>query len=165
MAIQGRERVFLVGGDLEKLRERGTFKTKRERWATVVKRTKSNGTEAGGGEHLCGCLLCFCKEARTPPLMFCFCFYFSFLGPYLQRMEIQRVGVQSELQGPAYATATATQDPSHVCDLHHSSRQHGIVNPLSKARDQPRNLFAPGWLRFCCTTTGTPGTAFLRGHW
>ena len=35
----------------------------------------------------------------------------------------------------AYTTATATWDPSHVFDLPHSSRQLGILNPLSKARD------------------------------
>jgi len=34
-------------------------------------------------------------------------------------MEIPRLGVQLELQLPAYTTATATQDPSHVWDLHH----------------------------------------------
>ena len=28
---------------------------------------------------------------------------------------------------------TATSDPSHVCDLHHSSQQQRILNPLSKA--------------------------------
>ena len=33
------------------------------------------------------------------------------------------------------ATATAVQDPSHVCDLHHSSRLCQIIYPLSKARD------------------------------
>ena len=29
--------------------------------------------------------------------------------------------VQSELQSPAYARATAMQDPSRICNLHHSS--------------------------------------------
>ena len=32
-----------------------------------------------------------------------------------------RLGVESELQLTAYTTATATLDPSHVCNLHHSS--------------------------------------------
>ena len=36
----------------------------------------------------------------------------------------------------AYATATATQDPSRVCDLHYSSRQGQILNPLSETRDR-----------------------------
>ena len=34
-------------------------------------------------------------------------------------------------------------DPSRVCDLHHSSQQHQILNPLSEARDQTRNLIVP----------------------
>ena len=61
---------------------------------------------------------------------------FAILGPTLQHMEVPRLGVESELQMPAYATATAmTRDPSLACDLHHSSRQRWILNPLSKARD------------------------------
>ena len=27
-------------------------------------------------------------------------------------------------------------DPSSVCNLHHSSRHHQILNPLNEARDQ-----------------------------
>ena len=34
-----------------------------------------------------------------------------------------------------YIRATASQDPSHVCKLHHSSWQCWILNPLSEARD------------------------------
>ena len=56
-------------------------------------------------------------------------------GSYLQHMEVSRLGIESELQLLAYATATATEDPSHVCNLHHSSQQHWILSPLSKARD------------------------------
>ena len=37
---------------------------------------------------------------------------------------------------PACTTATATWDPSRVCDLQPSSRQRQILNPLSKARDR-----------------------------
>ena len=40
----------------------------------------------------------------------------------------------------AYATAAAMQDPSHVCDLHHSTRQRRILNPLNEARDQTHVL-------------------------
>ena len=31
------------------------------------------------------------------------------------------------------AVATTTEDLSHICDLHHSSRQHQLLKPLSKA--------------------------------
>ena len=64
-----------------------------------------------------------------------FFFFFRFLGPHLRHMEFPKLEVESELQLPAYTTATVTQDPSHICDLHHSSRQRWI-SPLSKARDQ-----------------------------
>ena len=49
-------------------------------------------------------------------------------------MEVPRLGVKLELQLPAYTTATAMQDLSHVWNLHHSSGQHQILNPLSEAR-------------------------------
>ena len=70
-------------------------------------------------------------------------------------MEVPRLGVQSELQLPAYATATAIPDPSGVFDLHHSSWQCWILNLLSKARDRTRNLMVPSQILFHCTTTGT----------
>ena len=47
-------------------------------------------------------------------------------------------------------------DPSRICDLHHSSRQSQILNPLSEARDQICNLRVPSRIRFHCATTGTP---------
>ena len=58
-----------------------------------------------------------------------------FLALHPQHMEVPRLGVKWELQLPAYTTVAATPDPSHVCDLHHSSWQCQIFNPLSEARD------------------------------
>ena len=55
-------------------------------------------------------------------------------------MEVPRLGVESELWQPAYATGTATPDPSHICCLQHSSEQHWILNPLSEAKDRTRVL-------------------------
>ena len=55
-----------------------------------------------------------------------FFFFFCFLGPYPQHMEVPRLGVESELQLLAYITATAMQGPSDICNLHHSSRQRQI---------------------------------------
>ena len=37
-------------------------------------------------------------------------------------MEVPGLGAESELLPLAYTTATATPDPSCICDLHHSSR-------------------------------------------
>ena len=49
--------------------------------------------------------------------------------------EVPKPGVELKLQLPAYTTAIATQDLSQVCDLHHSSQQCQILNPLIKVRD------------------------------
>ena len=62
-------------------------------------------------------------------------FIYLFLWPYLQHMEVPKAGVELELQLLAYTTTTAAQDLSCLCDLHHSSRQHRTLNPLSEARD------------------------------
>ena len=70
-------------------------------------------------------------------------FFFCLLGLHLQPMEVPRLGVESELELLAYTTATAMQDPSCVCKLHHSSWQRRILNPLSKAKDQTHNLMVP----------------------
>ena len=56
----------------------------------------------------------------------------------------------------AYTTATTMPDPSHICNLHHSSWQHCILNPLSEARDQTRNLMVLSRICFCCAMTGIP---------
>ena len=63
-------------------------------------------------------------------------------------MEFPRLGVKMELQLLAYAIATAMQDPSHICDLCHSSQQCWILNSLSKARDGTRILMDDSQL--CC---------------
>ena len=78
-------------------------------------------------------------------LFFCCCvawvfvyfFFFYFLEPRLWHMEVSRLGVKSELKLPAYATAIATQDQSHVCDLHHSSWQCQILNPWARTGIKP----------------------------
>ena len=63
-------------------------------------------------------------------------------------MEVPRLGIGLEVKLLAYATATATWDLNHVCDLHHSSRQHRIPNPLVEARDQTRILMDISLVRY-----------------
>ena len=67
-------------------------------------------------------------------------------------MEVLRLGVESELQVPAYTAATATPDPNCICNLHHSSQQPQILNPLSETRDQTRILRI--LVRFVSATSG-----------
>ena len=67
--------------------------------------------------------------------------YFSFFkghtcyGSSLARNQI----------GAVAATVTATPDPCRIWDLHRSSRQPQILNPLSQARDQTCNLMDTSW--------------------
>ena len=52
---------------------------------------------------------------------------------------------ESELQLPAYTTATtAMRDLSRICELHHSSQQCCILNPLARLGMEP----ATSWLLF-----------------
>ena len=85
-----------------------------------------------------------------------FFFFLVFLGPHLQHMEVPRLGVNLELSLPAYTTATP--DLSHVCNLHHSSWQCHILNPLSRARDQTHILTDILQVRYRWARTGTPRT-------
>ena len=62
-------------------------------------------------------------------------------------MGVPRLEVELERQLPAYTTAAATQDPSHVYDLHSSSWQRQILNPLSEARARTHVLMDTGGVR------------------
>ena len=69
------------------------------------------------------CLILNPLSHQGTPMLFIFYLFLSFvlLGPHLQHMEVPRLGIKSELQLPAYTTATAMPDPSRIWDLHHSS--------------------------------------------
>ena len=66
--------------------------------------------------------------------------YFCLFRAAPAAYEVPRLGVQSELQPPAFATAM--KDPSQDCRLYHNSWKLNpwILNPLSKARDRTRVL-------------------------
>ena len=59
----------------------------------------------------------------------------------MRHMEVLRLGVQPELQLLTYTTATATPDSRGVCNLHHSSQQYWILNPLRQAMIEPASLW------------------------
>ena len=73
-------------------------------------------------------------------------FFFCFFRATPWHMEVPRLGVELELQLPAYGTAIAMQYLSCVCDLHHSSWQYRFLNPLSEARDCTHILMDPSWV-------------------
>ena len=66
------------------------------------------------------------------PVLFLFCFFSVAPKAYGNSQAWGQIKAAAVGLHPA----TATQDPSPVCDLHHSSGQRGqIINPLSEARD------------------------------
>ena len=61
---------------------------------------------------------------------------------------IENLGIDNIVKiKKAAAIARAESEASRVCDLHHSSWQHGILNPLNKGRDRTCNLMVPSWIR------------------
>ena len=82
-------------------------------------------------------------------------FYSSlvFLGSHLCHVEVPKLEVKLQL----YATATATPNPSHVCDLHHSSPQCQIFYPQRGARDWTCIHMDISGVRYHWATVGNPG--------
>jgi len=93
--------------------------------------------------------------------IYSFIYLSAFLGPHLWHTEVPRLGVQSELQLQAFTTATAMQDLYNVCNLHHSSRQCWILNPLSEARGQTHILMDTSQICFWWVTMGTLRRLYL----
>ena len=79
-----------------------------------------------------------------------------FLGPHPRHMKVPRLGVESELQLLACTTATAMLDLSYICNLHHSSQQSWILNPLSEIRDRTYILMDTSQVRYHWSMTGNP---------
>ena len=80
-------------------------------------------------------------------------------GLHLRHMEVLRLGVELGLQLPAYAIATATPDPSLICDLHHSSWHSGSLTHWARPGIKP----VSSWIlvNFHWAMTGTPQAAPL----
>ena len=108
---------------------------------------------------------CFAESASVSDLSLAYGFtklsIYLAAGPHPHNTEVPRRGVESELQPPAYPTATATPDPSRICDPPRSSREHWIPDPLSEARDRTRSLTRSSRIRCCCARKGTPCFASL----
>ena len=68
-------------------------------------------------------------------------FFFFFLGLQVQHMEFPSLRIEWG------CSCRSSHSHSNTSDLHHSSRHHWILNPLSRARDQTRILMdtEPQW--------------------
>ena len=88
-------------------------------------------------------------------------FFFVFL-PFSRAVPVVYGGSQARGRIRAVATrlhqSHSNADPSCVCNLHHSSQQCWILNPMNKARDQTFTFMDTSRVWYCWATTGTPGT-------
>ena len=78
-----------------------------------------------------------CKQTlkKMQAKSFIYLFIFAFQGCTCGTWKLQ---AKDPIGAAAYATATS--DPSCVCDLYHNSWQCQFLNPLSKARDRTHIL-------------------------
>ena len=88
---------------------------------------------------------------------FLFCFFFS--GLLLWHMEVPRLGVELECQLPA--CATATWDPSPVCDLYQQFM--AMLDPLTHWSEPASSWIRVGFLTHWATT-GTPTMVVFQIH-
>ena len=79
-------------------------------------------------------------------ILFFFFFFFVFL-PFLGPLPSAYGGSQARGRIGAVATGLRQNHSNAGSDHHHSSRQRRILNPMSKARNQTRNLMVPSRIR------------------
>ena len=68
-----------------------------------------------------------------------FSLFLSFLGPHLWHREVPRLGGQ--IRAAAAGLCHSKAGSSLICDIHHSSWQHQILNPLMGPGVQPTSLW------------------------
>ena len=104
-------------------------------WAERTAGTQGSASLASGSEDRGGTALGTRCQLQSFCLFLKLFYFILFLGLHPRQMEVPRLEVELELQVLIYTTATATLGLSLVCDVHHSTSQHQILNPLSRARD------------------------------
>ena len=100
-------------------------------WGNQVR----HGSEAHAVEGDSMISMTHCTFQTPFPAVEGWMFLFIFLLPPAAYGSSQARG-QIRAAAETYTTATATQDPSCICDLHHSLWQYQILNPLNEARDR-----------------------------
>ena len=96
--------------------------------------------------------LCF----HNCPCSIWFCLFF-FLGPHPWRMEVPKLGVKSDPQPPAIATATATPDPSYATACSNSG---SLIHWMRRGIESASSWILVKYIA-CWATAGTPSVCFV----
>ena len=86
------------------------------------------------------------KKTAIDFFIFIFCLFRASSAAYGCSQARDRIRARADSD---IATATVTPDPSRIYDLHHSSRQHWIPDPLSEAKDRTCVLMDASQIHFC----------------
>ena len=96
-----------------------------------------------------GDLLYFlCLEYSSSRYLYCSIFFSGLFraAPMKYGSSQARDPVEAVAASLDHSHSNAGSDPSCICNLHHSSRQHQILNPVIKARDRTRILTDTSWI-------------------
>ena len=92
-------------------------------------------------------------SSHTMKFIFCFVLCFrAVLAAYGGFQARGRIGATAT----SLCHSHSNVESELVCDLHHSSRQHQISNPLSEARNRTRIFMDTRQIRFHFAMMGTP---------
>ena len=88
-------------------------------------------------------------------------FYFFILLLFRATPTVYRGSqARGQIRAAAAGLRHSNSDPSQVCDLHHSSQQRQILNPLSKVRDRTCILKDPSWVHKPLSHEGNSTASF-----
>ena len=105
------------------------------------------------------CIFFKCKDISILEILKCgirLSFFFVFFFWHFRAAPVAYGG--SQARGPVGPRAAGLHhshshirpsDPSHICDIHHSSQKCWILNPLSEASDRTCNLMVSSQICFC----------------
>ena len=104
-------------------------------------------------QYLIEILICISMLVSDIEHLFMYLFFFSFLGQHLWHKEFPRLGVELEMKLPAYATATATWDLSHIYDLDTACSNTRSLTHWERAGIEPTSSWTlVGFLTHWATT-------------
>jgi len=106
------------------------------------------------------------RKSLPGSILFYYYYYYYYYYYFLLFRATPKAFGDSQAKGPLRAVVARLYH-SHsnvgsepVCNLHHSSQQHQILNPLSKARDRTCILMDTSRVRYHSATVVTPQGAF-----
>ena len=117
-------------------------------------------------ESVSGSVLCHWSVSILLPILCCFAGFYLFIYLFMLFRALPMAYGSSQAGGQIRAAAASlyhsqsNMGSSRICNLHHSTQQHQILNPLIKGRNWTHVLMDTSQVRYCWATTGTSAFIF-----